>query len=301
MECSSAVGRPVVEWLMSRSRYGLLLLALLAPACQTAGPKAPPAAPMPPPDLLRPYEGALRVLPHGGDERVLTLRPGESLTGECDVAVRVRSVAFDKGTTRFALETLGLPKVGERRVKCKRVEPAIQLVLTGSPSGPVTPELTARIDQVLLTPEAYLQASGTAFDRAPGEAPSDVASRQSDANDGERRLARAVVAWPRLLLSVDPTYRAPSGHAHFERLVDGRSGRRHRREASPAAGEDVPRPPARGGGPERAAVLAARARAARRRAGGRPHPPGARAPRLLRALQYPRSLSTTFRSARPVE
>lgn len=218
---------------MSRSRYGLLVLALFAPACQTAGPKAPPAAPLPPPALLQPYEGALRVLAHEGDERVLTLRPGEKLTGECDLAVRVRSVAFDNGTTRFALETLGLPKVGERRVKCKRVEPAIQLVLTGSPSGPVTPELTARIDQVLLTPEAYLQVNGTAFDRAPGEAPSDVASRQSDANEGERRLARAVVAWPRLLLSVDPTYRAPSGHSHFERLVAveavvGTDGRLHR-------------------------------------------------------------------------
>jgi hypothetical protein len=218
---------------MKRPWYGFLFLALLAPACQTAGPKAPPAAPATPPDLLRPYEGALRVLPHEGDQRALTLKPGERLTGECDVAVRVRSVAFDKGTTRFALETVGLPKAGERRVKCRSVEPGIQLVLTGSPSEPVTPELTARIDQVLLTPEAYLQANGTAFDHPPGEAPSEVASQQSDANEGERRIARAVVAWPRLLLSVDPMVRAPSGRPHFERLVTveavvGTDGRLHR-------------------------------------------------------------------------
>jgi hypothetical protein len=218
---------------MNRSCYGLLLLAVLAPACQTANPKAAPAAPALPPDLLRPYEGALRVLPHWEDERTLTLRPGERLTGECDVAVRVRSVAFDKGTTRFALDTVGLPRVGKRGMKCKRVEPAIQLVLTGAPSGPVAPELITRIDQVLLTPEAYLQAQGTAFDRPPGDAPPEVASQQSDANLDERRLARGVVAWPRLLLSVDAVVRAPSGRAHFERLVTveavvGTDGRVHR-------------------------------------------------------------------------
>ena len=187
---------------------------------------------MPLPDLLRPYEGALRVLPHKGDERVLTLRAGERLTGECDVAVRVRSVAFDKGTTRFALETVGLPKVGGRGVPCKRLEPGIQLVLTGSP-GPVTPQLTERIDQVLLTPEAYLGTKGTAFDRPPGNVPSEVASQQSDADDGERRLARGVVAWPRLLLSLDATFQAPPGRARFElrvafQAVVGTDGRLHR-------------------------------------------------------------------------
>jgi hypothetical protein len=218
---------------MKRSGYGLLLLALLAPACQTGGPKAPPAPPAPSPDLLRPYEGALRVLLHKGDARALTLKPGQRLTGECDVAVRVRRVTFDKGTTRFALETVGLPRVGERRVRCKSVEPAIPLVLTGAPSKPVTPELVARIDQVLLTPEAYLRSRGSAFNHPPGDAPSEVASQQPDANEGERRLARGVVAWPRLLLSVDAMVRAPSGLPHFERLVTveavvGTDGRLHR-------------------------------------------------------------------------
>jgi hypothetical protein len=204
---------------MNRSGYGLLLLALLAPACQTAGPKAPPAAPAPLPDLLRPYEGALRVLAHRGDERALTLKAGVGLTGGCDVAVRVRTVAFGAGTARFALQNLGLPRVGERRGTCKRLEPAIQLVLTGFPDGPVTADVTARIDEVLLTPEAHLRAKGTTFDHPPGEAASEVASQLPDANEGEQKLARRVVAWPRRLLSVDPTYRDPSGHARFERLV----------------------------------------------------------------------------------
>jgi hypothetical protein len=218
---------------MNRSLYVLLLLGVLAPACKTAGPKAPPGPPTPLPDLLRPYENALRLLPHRGDEKVLRLGAGQRLVGTCDVAVQVRSVAFEKGEARFALETVGQPKVGERRVTCKRIEPTIQVALTGFPSGAVTPDVTARIDEVLLTPEAYLQAKGTAFDRPPGHAPTEAASKLTDANDGERKLARGVVDWPRPLLSVDVASRAPKGHARYERLVDleavvGTDGRLYR-------------------------------------------------------------------------
>ncbi len=204
---------------MKRSLVGLLLLSLLGPGCKTGGPKAPAGPPAPPPDLLRPYEGALRVLPHKGDVRALTVKAGENLAGDCDVAVRVRSVVFDKGAARLALETLGLPRVGESRGRCKRLEPDLQLVLTGFPSGPVTPEVTARIDEVLLTPEAYLRAKGTAFDRPPGVAPSEVASTLADASEAERRLARVTVAWPQPLLSVEALSHAPKKGAHFERLV----------------------------------------------------------------------------------
>jgi hypothetical protein len=203
---------------MKRSWYGLLLAAALLPSCKSA-PKAPPAAPMPLPELLRPYEGALRVLPHKGDEKALTLTAGQALAGTCDVAVRVRSVAYADGVARFSLETVGLPRVGERRVSCKRIEPVRSLAITGLPAGPVTPDVVARIDELLLTPEAYLKARGVAFDRPLGEVPSEVASQLPDASESERRLARVVVAWPRPLLSVDATYRDASGRARHERLV----------------------------------------------------------------------------------
>jgi hypothetical protein len=60
-----------------------------------------------------------------------------------------------------------------------------------------------------------------------------VASQLTDANEGERRLARGVVAWPQRLLSVDAVSRAPKKRAHFERLVEveavvGTDGRLHR-------------------------------------------------------------------------
>jgi hypothetical protein len=215
---------------MKRSWYVPLALSVLLPACQTA-PKAPPVAAGPPPELLQPYQGALRLLPHQGDVRVLALAAGQARAGACDVGVRVKSLVFDKGEARFALEMLGQPRVGDRRVTCKRLEPAIQVTLTGLP-GQLTPEVTARIDEVLLTPEAYLKAKGTAFDR-PAAEPTEVASRLTDANDDERKAARGVVAWPQLLLSVDPLQQAPKKRAHYERLVDfegvvGTDGRLYR-------------------------------------------------------------------------
>jgi hypothetical protein len=83
----------------------------------------------------------------------------------------------------------------------------------------VTPDATARIDAVLLTPEAYLRKKGTSFDRPKADAPSEVASQLPDAGESERRLARAVVAWPKPLLSVEAIYHDPSGRGRHERLV----------------------------------------------------------------------------------
>jgi hypothetical protein len=203
---------------MKPSTRGLLLLASLLPACQTAGPRTPPTTTALP-DLLRAYEGALRVLPGRADEKALTLKPGDSLAGTCDVAVRVKSVAFDKGTASFALESVGQPRVGERGPKCKQLQPSIPLAVTGFAAGPATPETTARIDTLLLTPEDYLKRKGTAFDRPKADVPPEIASQLPDASESERRLARSVVAWPRALLSVEAIYHDASGRGRHERLV----------------------------------------------------------------------------------
>ena len=203
---------------MKSSKPAFLLLALLVPACQTA-PKKPASGPAALPDLLRPYEGALRVLPGRADEKALTLKPGDVLTGACDVAVKVRGVAFDKGTVRFSLESIGQPRVGDRRPRCKELQPGMQLVFTGLDPEAVTTKTTTRIDAALLTPDEYLRRKGGSFDRPQAAAPAEVASQLPDANDGERRLARAVVAWPRPLLSVEALYHDASGRGLHERLV----------------------------------------------------------------------------------
>ena len=202
---------------MKSSKQALLLLALLVPACQTAPKKPASAAPLP--DLLRPYEGALRVLPGRADEKALTLKPADVLTGTCDMAVKVRGIAFDKGTVRFSLESIGQPRVGDRRPRCKELQPGMQLVFTGLDPEAVTTKTTTRIDAALLTPEEYLRRKGGSFDRPQAAAPAEVASQLPDANDGERRLARAVVAWPLPLLSVEALYHDASGRGLHERLV----------------------------------------------------------------------------------
>jgi hypothetical protein len=205
---------------MKSSKHTLLLLALLVPACKTA-PKAPPSGPAALPDLLRPYEDALRILPGRGDEKAITLKPADSLAGACDVAVKVRGLGFDKGTVRFSLESIGQPQVSGRRPRCKELQPGVQLLLTGLDPDGVTTKTTTRIDAALLTPEEYLRRKGGSFDRPAGSAPaaSDVASQLPDASDSERRLARAVVAWPRPLLTVEALHHDASGRGLHERLV----------------------------------------------------------------------------------
>lgn len=161
----------------------------------------------------------MRVLPHVGDEKRLTLAAGQDLKGSCDVAVRVHAVAYDAGTVRFGLTTVGLPRAGERRASCKRLEPEIALALTGVAAGPLTADSIARIDRLLLGPEAFLRARGGAFERVEAGPPAEVASQLPDASEAERRLARGVVAWPRRLLSFDAVYRDPAGGPRHERLV----------------------------------------------------------------------------------
>lgn len=204
---------------MKRQWCGLLLLALVLPSCQSSGSKAKPSAPQPLPELLRPYEGSLRVLLRAGDTKALTLRTGQLPTGTCDVAVRVTSLSFTGGTARFALATLGLPRIGDkRRQTCRRLQPAVALTINDL-GEQATAQTTERIDAVLVTPEAYLRLGGTAFAHAAAGAPSEVASQLPDASDLERRHARTVAAWPRRLLSIDATWHDPSGRARHERLV----------------------------------------------------------------------------------
>ncbi len=227
---------------MKRSCYGLLLCALLAPACKTGGPKAQPAGPAPPPDLLRSYQGAGRLLLAKGDAKAVALKVGERPVGQCDVAVRVRGVAFEKGTARFTLDTVGTPRLGEQGVSCKRAEPEIQLSLTGFPAAAAAAEVSARVDEVLLTPEAYLRAKGTRFELPAGEAPTEAASQLPDADATERRLARAVVAWPRVLLSIDPSHHDPAGRVRYQGLVEveavvGTDGRLYRPRVKTTLGE----------------------------------------------------------------
>ena len=197
----------------------VLLIALALPACKSAAPKEPAAAPVPP-DVVRGYVDQLRILRHQAVEGARLLDAKRSLAGECDVAVRVRTAAFEKGSLRFGLETIGLPRDGGRPARCQRIQPEGRIALTGFGESLDPGTVAARVDALLQTPEAFLAAKGVPFDLASGPPPVEVASEEPDASQSERTLARKVTTWPKLLLSVDTLYHDASGRVRYEGEVE---------------------------------------------------------------------------------
>ncbi len=209
-----------------------LSCVLLAVACKTAGPRVAPATTAPK-DPLAAYVGELRLLRHGAEKGKLRLDARSRPAGACAVAVRVRAAAFVKGSAQLSLETLGTPRVREERVSCKRIQPQLELVVSGFSASPDAAELTARLDAILQTPEAYLASKNVRFDLAPGEVPAQVASQEVFATAVETSLGRRVTAWPLPLLSVDPWYRERSGRIRQQSEVEldavvGTDGRLHK-------------------------------------------------------------------------
>src|SRR5262245_51028966 len=83
--------------------------------CRTAGEARPQAPAAPLPDALQAWVGQGRFLAGAGEAKSLALKNGASLPkGDCDVAVEVRSIGFDKGTVSLSLETLGRAEVAGR-------------------------------------------------------------------------------------------------------------------------------------------------------------------------------------------
>jgi hypothetical protein len=207
-----------------------LLVVVLGPACKTAGPRIAPGAPLPEP--LDEYPGQLRILRHEDGKRTVKARPGQAPVGDCQVAVYVRAVTFEKETARFALDTVGLARVRGQATGCRRAQPGLALLVEGLAPGTASPTVRTRVDAVLRTPEAYLEAKGITFDRTPGEAPSEVASREVFSGTQEQDLGRDVTAWPQMLLSVDPWYHDATGRVRQEGEVEleavvGTDGRLH--------------------------------------------------------------------------
>jgi hypothetical protein len=215
-----------------RSLLYLLSFVLLAPACKTAGPRVAPETTAAPDPLLA-YVGELRLLRHDADKGKIQIDARSRLVEGCAVAVRVRAAAFVKGSAHLSLETLGTPRLRERRVDCKRMQPELELAISGFAANPEPSELTARVDGILQTPEAYLASQSVRFDLAPGEVPAEVACREVFATGAETTLARSVTAWPIPLLSVDPWYHDPGGRIRQQSEVEldavvGGDGRLHR-------------------------------------------------------------------------
>jgi hypothetical protein len=210
------------------------LLALGLPACRTAGPGAPPGF-ADPAELLRPWVGQVRILRHYGDQASVALGAGERKPGDCDVAVRVGSVAFARGAARLSLFTLGMPSVEGWRPQCSEPLPGLQLALEGFGAAPDPADLESRIEALLQTPEVYLASKGLSFQLPPGELTEPIASPGAEGPGAEVSLGRRVTAWPEQLLGLEVWYGDPSGRVKHLGQVDvdavvGSDGRLHRIE-----------------------------------------------------------------------
>jgi hypothetical protein len=226
---------------MTRHHLAVLVLLILAPACRSAGPQTP-AGPATLPEPLAEYQGEIRILRNAGEEQKVQVGTVEDLTGGCDVAVHVRTVALDGGRARFSLNNIGLPKVKGRRSPCEQARPGLLLFVEGLDEGAGPDAVRSRVDRMLQTPEAYLKSKGVAFDLPPGEAPVEVASREVHAPGDEKTRGRQVRAWPEVLLSVDPWYYHGSGRIRQEgeiqlEAIVGTDGRIHSPRVRTGMGE----------------------------------------------------------------
>ena len=198
---------------MKRSLPAALVAVLLSAGCQSGRPKTGSAVPAGR-DPLRPYVGDVRVLRGKADEKSFTVSTKQRLSGECDMAVRVRSAGFQKGGALFTVETIGRPAVAGREPRCRTVQPVVQLLVAAL--TPASGDVATRVDAVLQTPEAYLASKGVTFDRPAAEMGKDIASPDVHSAAPEAVLGRKVKTWPKVLLSVNPYVHDASGRIRQE-------------------------------------------------------------------------------------
>lgn len=200
----------------------LAILGAATLACRTGTaptPRTPAAAR---PDFIRSYVGQTAFLRYGGDRKQWSLdrKAVERQSGGCDVAVEVKSAAFQKGVVQLGLESLGQPRLESKRSQCDRMQSDITLRITGFQPDESAEAVTTAIGRLLQTPEALLAAHGIKFDLPPVSDQALVADRSPVGKGPEMRLAQDVTRWPKKLLWVEPAYADPNPKVKHEGEVE---------------------------------------------------------------------------------
>ena len=194
--------RPLLAW---------SLLAVLA-GCRSGGGPAVRPATEPPPEFVQSYVGQRRVLLHAKDESRVAVTRAEAArrTAACASAVEVKRAALADGVLRLDLEHVGLARLAgdvgkDVQASCGVPTSAYGLAVSGFASGDEAAVVEESLAKLLVTPEAFLQARGTPFDRAAVEDPRVAAMRDVPGSTAEERnLGRKVTAWPKPLFAVSP-------------------------------------------------------------------------------------------------
>jgi TonB family protein len=193
-------------------------------ACQSAAPR-PPRTAAKAPDAASGFVGRSVILRSLGDAKAINIKQTQigAAAGRCDVAAQVRAAAFDRGTVRLTLETIGRPRTERRGVKQERCgddQSQIALNVSGFAPDVSASELETALAPLLQTPEAYLRLRKIQFD-PPGAAAAAV----------PEPVARFTTA-PTRLLWADAIRRDPARRVRHEGEVEvegvvGLDGRLH--------------------------------------------------------------------------
>jgi hypothetical protein len=196
---------------MRRALLAWSLLAVLA-GCRSGGGPAVKTSTEPPPEFVQSYVGQRRVLLHAKDESRLTLTRTEAArrTAGCAAAVEVKRAALVDGVLRLDLEHVGHARLAgdagkDVRPDCGSPTSAYGLAVSGFATGDDAAAVEQSLAKLLVTPELFLQARGTPFDRAAVQDPGVAATKDVPGSSAdERSLGRKVTAWPKPLFSVSP-------------------------------------------------------------------------------------------------
>jgi hypothetical protein len=142
-------------------------------ACQSAAPRPRTAAATP--EVVSGFVGQTLILRHRGDAKTISLKKAQlgTTAGACDVAAQVRAAAFDRGTARLTLETIGRPRTerrGPHEERCGDDQMQIVVSVSGFDPDVTAADLQAALGRLLQTPEAYLRARRIKFDAQAGAA-----------------------------------------------------------------------------------------------------------------------------------
>src|SRR5262249_60044191 len=101
--------------------------------------------------------------------------------GECDVGGEIRPATFSTGGARFGLQPIGRARreggpheTPGKRLSCRGIPGETSLEISGL-DGSTSDDLVRQAGRVLLTPEDYLLANGSRFDRPAAGEPNEVA------------------------------------------------------------------------------------------------------------------------------
>jgi TonB family protein len=175
--------------------------------------------------ILSPPQNTREFLQHlGGQHFILRHYTGLSGTtkGECDLAVEVIAIAFEKSSLRLRVRNIGTPTTSNagKTYTCSHLD-EFSFEINGFDIDQPPEQAEKIISSVLQTPEAYLAALGIPWNATPS-----IENKSSTTTaDSGMKIGKAV-------LMVHPHYAEASRKAHTEgkvfiTCVIGRDGRPH--------------------------------------------------------------------------